>query len=105
MSSVDYQSVEIPPNTCIVCDIPYIGTGEYSGKGAGFDHERFYDWAERQTEPLFICSYWMPEERFKIVAEFPRTDTFSSHGNKKVIERIFMPRGQELKGTIQLSLF
>lgn len=106
ISYVDYQSVEIPEKSCIVCDIPYIGTGEYSGKGAGFDHERFYDWAERQTEPLFICSYWMPEERFKIVAEFPRTDTLSRcNNNKKVIERIFMPKDQETKGTIQLSLF
>lgn len=104
MSALDYQDVEILPNSCIICDIPYIDTAKYTGKGESFDHERFYTWAERQTEPLFICSYWMPEDRFDIVAEFSRTDTFKSN-NKKVIERLFVPKGQDIRGNIELKLF
>lgn len=104
MSALDYQDVEILPNSCIICDFPYIDTAKYTGKGEGFDHERFYTWAERQTEPLFICSYWMPEDRFDIVAEFSRTDTFNSK-KKKVIERLFVPKGQDIKGNIELKLF
>lgn len=104
MSALDYQDVEILPNSCIICDIPYIDTAKYTGKGKNFDHERFYTWAERQAEPLFICSYWMPEDRFDIVAEFSRTDTFKSN-NKKVVERLFVPKGQDIKGNIELKLF
>lgn len=46
----------------------------------------------------------MPEDRFDIVAEFSRTDTFKSN-NKKVIERLFVPKGQDVKGNIELKLF
>ena len=105
-SSTDYQSVEIPENSVIYCDIPYIGTATYVGDNGFFDYDRFYAWCLRQRQPLYISSYWMPEKDFKVVAEFPRRDTFSTNNkSKKVIEKIFMPRNQETRGTIQLSMF
>lgn len=102
----DYQDVEIEDNSVIYCDIPYIGTGGYTNGGEGFDHERFYDWCLRQKQTLYISSYKMPEKDFKVVAEFPRVDTFSpAASNNVVAEKLFMPRTQETKGNIQLSLF
>ena len=103
-SSIDYQAVEIPENSVIYCDIPYLGTATYVGGDGFFDYDRFYAWCLRQRQPLYISSYWMPEKDFKVVAEFPRRDTFNTN-SKKVIEKIFMPRTQETRGTIQLSLF
>ena len=102
----DYQDVEIEDNSVIICDIPYIGTNEYVGGGDNFDHERFYEWCLKQKEPLYICSYEMPEKDFKVVAEFARVDTMSATNNGKLVsEKVFMPRTQETRGNIQLSLF
>ena len=102
----DYQDVEIEDNSIIYCDIPYIGTDGYTNGGEGFDHERFYDWCLRQKQPLYISSYKMPEKDFKVVAEFARVDTMSATNNGKLVsEKVFMPRTQETKGNIQLSLF
>ena len=95
-SATDYQDVPIPENSVIYCDIPYKGTNRYAGKGADFDHDRFYEWALRQTQPIFISSYDMPKEDFKVIAEWSRTDTLSATNNSlRVTERIFIPRTQE----------
>lgn len=95
-SATDYQDVQILENSVIYCDIPYKGTNRYAGKGADFDHDRFYEWALRQTQPIFISSYDMPKEDFKVIAEYSRTDTLSATNNSlRVTERIFIPRTQE----------
>ena len=95
-SATDYQDVPIPENSVIYCDIPYKGTNRYAGKGADFDHDRFYEWALQQTQPIFISSYDMPKEDFKVIAEYSRTDTLSATNNSlRVTERIFIPRTQE----------
>lgn len=98
--------MEIEENSVIYCDIPYKDTDKYVGKGASFDYERFYEWCLRQKQPLFISSYEMPESDFKVVAEFARRDTLSATNNSKLVtEKVFMPRTQETRGNIQLSLF
>ena len=106
----DYQDVEIEDNSVIYLDPPYLSggkmTNEYVNGGENFDHERFYDWCLKQTQPLYISSYEMPEKDFKVVAEFARIDTMSATNNGKLVsEKLFMPRTQETKGNIQLSLF
>ena len=105
--SSDYQSVPIPDNSVIYCDIPYKDTGTYQRhKKTEFDYERFYDWAHRQTQPTFISEYWMPEDRFRCIAEIKRTDTLSASNNsKKVTERVFVPIHQQTKIHKQLKLF
>lgn len=88
----DYRNVEILPDSVIYADIPYKNT---CGYGMDFDHEAFYDWCEKQTALVLISEYWMPEDRFVCIAEFPRTSTFSSTNNsKKVIEKVFVPKHQ-----------
>ncbi len=88
----DYQNVEIMPDSVIYCDPPYKDT---SGYGMNFDHEAFYDWCEKQTSLVLISEYWMPEDRFVCIAEFPRTSTFSATNNsKKEIEKVFVPKHQ-----------
>ena len=102
----DYQDVEIEDNSVLYCDIPYQDTNKYVGDGEIFDYERFYDWCLKQTQPLYISSYEMPEKDFKVVAEFARVDTMSATNNGKLVsEKVFMPRTQEIRGNIQLSLF
>ena len=90
----DYQNVEIKPDSLIYCDIPYRGTDRYSK--AGFDHERFYSWAERQTEPVIISEYDMPAGRFICMDEIKKLCTLNANNNSlKKNERLFIPRTQE----------
>lgn len=105
--STDYQAVPIPDSSVIYCDIPYKGTGTYQcHKKTEFDYERFYDWAYCQTQPIFISEYFMPEDRFRCIAEIKRTDTFSASNNSKnVTERVFVPKHQQTNLTKQLKLF
>lgn len=105
---LDYEDVTIPEDSVIYCDIPYEGTDGYLAKGkGGFDYERFYQWCERQTQPVFISSYQMPEDRFDCIEEFTHRCTLAQKDNNLVTERIFVPKHQAERGnrTMQLTLF
>ena len=107
-SVLDYAKVEIPKDSVIYCDIPYEGTEGYLEEDSGgFDYERFYDWCEHQTQPVFISSYQMPDDRFDCIEEFSHRSTLSQKANNLVTERIYVPKHQKERGnrTIQLSLF
>ena len=105
-SVLDYAKVEIPDDSVIYCDIPYEDTNVYN-KAEGFDYERFYDWCEHQTQPVFISSYQMPDDRFDCIEEFSHRSILSATANNLVTERIYVPKHQKERGNraIQLSLF
>ena len=106
-SVLDYEQVSIPEDSTIYCDIPYEGTDGYIKKRDCFDYERFYQWCERQTQPVFISSYQMPAARFDCLEEFTHRCTISSTANNLVTERIFVPKHQTERGNraVQLSMF
>ena len=107
-SVLDYAKFEIPKDSVIYCDIPYEGTEGYLEEDSGgFDYERFYDWCEHQTQPVFISSYQMPDDRFDCIEEFSHRSTLSQKANNLVTERIYVPKHQKERGNraIQLSLF
>ncbi len=103
-SAKSYEAVEIPKDSVIYCDIPYEGTDGY---GVDFDYERFYDWAERQTEPVFISSYQLPPERFDCIQEYTHRSLYSGTANFAATERVFVPKAQKIRGDTgkQLTLF
>ncbi len=97
--------MQIPKDSVIYCDIPYKDTSVYD-KDNDFDYDRFYDWAEKQTEPVFISSYEMPQDRFRCIEEFRHRSILSATANNAVTERIFIPIHQKPpKRLVQLSLF
>lgn len=107
-SVLDYEEVTIPEDSVIYCDIPYEGTDGYIEKDkGGFDYERFYQWCERQTQPVFISSYQMPEDRFDCIEEFTHRCTFAQKDNNLVTERIYVPKHQSERGNriVQPTLF
>ena len=101
--STDYQNVEIYKDSVIYCDIPYEGTDGYNG--IDFDFERFYSWCEKQTEPVFISSYKMPEDRFICIATFEHRSILSAKANNKVLEKVFIPKHQASSYRLPGSLF
>lgn len=93
MRIADYRDIDILPNSVIYADPPYKNTGNYNKRY--FDHQVFYDWCEKQTNPVFISEYRMPEDRFTCIAQFERTSTMCATNNgKKETEKIFMPKLQ-----------
>ena len=96
-----YEKIKIRPDSVIYCDIPYHNTDEY-GEGV-FDYERFYDWCEKQTEPLYISEYWMPPERFECVASIEKSVTLCSGSGKKAVEKLFVPKVQIKKKIAEIK--
>lgn len=84
-----YDAITIKPNSVIYCDIPYYNTDGYQDNL--FDYESFYSWCEKQTEPVFISEYWMPEDRFICIAEKEKSVMLCSGAGNKAVEKIFMP--------------
>ena len=89
----DYRNVEIRPDSLIYCDIPYKNTVEYSD--GGFDYESFYDWAEKQSEPVIISEYAMPAERFERIDFIEKRSLLSATDNRQAKkEGLWVPRTQ-----------
>lgn len=110
----DYRDVEIPLDSIIICDIPYFQTREYRHNKDAFDHEAFYVFCENHVQPVFVCEYWMPEDRFFCIAEFDRVSTFSATNNSmRVVEKVFLAnkwrewweRHRKVESPVQKSLF
>ena len=102
-SSKSYDEIEIKPNSVIYCDIPYRNTAIYNKEK--FDYDKFYDWCLKQTEPVFVSEYWMPETDFICIAEKQKTCSLNANNNPlKSIERIFIPKHQK-RINEQMKLF
>lgn len=97
----DYRSVKIKPDSLIYCDIPYKNTAEYSD--GGFDYESFYDWAEKQIEPVIISEYAMPAERFERIDFIEKRSLLSSVAKSIRIEGLFVPKTQIKKGIFSVK--
>lgn len=94
--SMDYRQMRFDEPGIIYCDPPYM-TSTSGGKdytSEAFDAPAFYDWCERQTLPVYISEYSMPEERFACVAEWDKVTTMASKTTSHVTERLWRPRTQ-----------
>ena len=85
VSVSDYRDVSIPEGAVIYCDIPYRATSGYT---ASFDHVAFYEWAQMQTQPVYISEYDMPPP-FVCVAAKERISTASPDNRARYTEKIF----------------
>jgi len=81
-----YKDVEIPDNAIVYCDPPYKGTAAYT---VDFDHEEFYDWVRRQTVPVYISEYWMPDD-FELIDEVEKQVNLAGvKSGQKAMERLY----------------
>ena len=86
----DYRQVELPAGCIVYADPPYKETRGYS---TDFDHAAFYSWAAHCPRPILISEYDMPREIFACIGEMKHVARFSQT-NKKITERLFVPRHQ-----------
>jgi len=93
IGSADFAEVDIPSDSVIYCDPPYRESEGYR-KAKHFNHERFFEWALRQTVPVYVSEYAMPEE-FVEVAAWQKLCTMSSTSHSlRTTEKLFVPRWQ-----------
>ena len=91
----DYRKLKFDDTKGVIyCDIPYKNTEGYTKDK--FNYEEFYDWCSKQTLPTFISEYWMPEDRFTCIAQFPKRSILSATANNLVIEKLYIPKHQTL---------
>ena len=87
-----YDEVEIPENSLIYCDPPYLNTNT-DGYCFDFDHARFYDWCRAQKELVIISEYSMPDDFIPIWRK-NKSITLCSGGAKKAEEKLFIHKSQ-----------
>ena len=93
IGSVDFAEVEIPNDSVIYCDPPYRGKSSYS-KEKHFEHDRFCEWALRQTVPVFVSEYEMPEEFVEVAAWQKCCNMKPTSNSIRTTEKLFVPRWQ-----------
>ena len=94
ISQKSYDEIEIKSNSVIYCDIPYENTDTTGYLGNGFDHKKFFDWAAKQTEPVFISSYYITDDRFEEIAQMKKILRYNSNTNKLTTERLYTQKGK-----------
>lgn len=89
LSSLPYYDLEIKEGSVVYCDPPYLGTKRY--RTGGFDHERFWKWAEAVSEhsAVFVSEYTTLSDFFVPVWEMDAKVTLSRAG-KGATEKLFV---------------
>lgn len=105
--SKDYQDIKLSKNGIVYCDIPYRDSN--CGCYQGFNYDRFYEWALRQTIPVYISEYFMPDDFVMIHGINKRQLSTSNGATELVTEGIWVSRkvAEELKSkcSYQMNLF
>ena len=92
-TQTSYENFQIKSNSVIYCDIPYEDTQKYiSGE---FNHKAFYDWACEQSEPVYISSYNISDNRFEEIWSWQKVNLYSATSNFIVTERLYRPKHQK----------
>ena len=93
IGSADFAEVDIPSDSVIYCDPPYRESEGYI-KAKHFNHERFFEWALRQTVPVYVSEYAMPEEFVEVAAWQKRCTMSPTSNSLRTTEKLFVPRWQ-----------
>ena len=93
IGSADFAEVDIPSDSVIYCDPPYRESEGYR-KAKHFNHERFFEWALRQTVPVYVSEYAMPEEFVEVAAWQKRCKMSQTSNSLRTTEKLFVPRWQ-----------
>jgi DNA adenine methylase len=86
--NVDYQSLEIPPNSIIYCDPPYQNTLMYENS---IEYPSFWQWCREKTKEghsVYISEYNAPSD-FTCIWSKEIDNTLSKQRNFKSIEKLF----------------
>ena len=87
----DYKNLQIPDESIIYCDPPYMATAGYSG---GVSHDEFWQWCRERVydgHKVYVSEYQAPDD-FITIWEKSIQNCISL--DKKATERLFIYEGQ-----------
>jgi hypothetical protein len=86
----DYRDLQVPTDSVIYCDPPYVNTSGYAGADE-FDSKAFLDWAAEigRDNPIYISEYQIDDPRFICVAERTHRMCASRYGASVKIEKLY----------------
>lgn len=87
----DYKGLQIPEESIIYCDPPYMGTTGYSD---GISHDEFWQWCRERVydgHKVYVSEYQAPDD-FITIWEKPIQNCISL--DKKATEKLFIYEGQ-----------
>ena len=90
--SGDYRNLQIPEESVIYCDPPYVDTAAYR---RSLNHNEFWQWCREHVydgHKVYISEYQAPEDFVK-VWEKPLQNNMSSD-KRKATEKLFIYKGQ-----------
>lgn len=88
ISSLSYDKVDIPDDSVIYCDPPYINTDKYND--GVFDHDRFYDWLRNIGRVVYVSEYTMPSDFIPILSISKNCNYSASLNAKKTVENLYV---------------
>ena len=89
--SGDYRDLQIPDESIIYCDPPYMDTAEYT---CSLNHDEFWQWCRERVydgHKVYISEYQAPYDFVKI---WEKPLRIGMNPNKKATERLFIYEGQ-----------
>lgn len=90
--SGDYKNLQLPEESIIYCDPPYMNTAAYR---RSLNHDEFWQWCRERVydgHKVYISEYQAPEDFVKIW-EKPLQNNMSSD-KRKATEKLFIYKGQ-----------
>lgn len=90
--SGDYKGLQIPEESIIYCDPPYVNTAEYR---RSLNHDEFWQWRRERVydgHKVYISEYQAPDD-FITIWEKPLRNNMSSD-KRKATEKLFIYKGQ-----------
>ena len=89
--SGDYKDLQIPEESIIYCDPPYMGTAGYA---KGLNHDEFWQWCRERVydgHKVYVSEYQAPDDFIKI---WEKSIQNCVSLNKKATEKLFIYEGQ-----------
>lgn len=86
--SLNYPEIKIPDNSVIYCDPPYKNKKRYTGEASNFNHEDFYDWCRKQSNPVFVSELEMPSD-FEPIWSAEKVITITPSARNYAVEKLF----------------
>lgn len=86
----DYRELEFNDNGIIYCDIPYENTNNSYRLSEKFCYSDFYEWAKKQTLPVYVSSYNLPDDLFLEVISMNTTSKMNADRCFSVKEKLYL---------------
>ena len=99
ITNLSFENVAIPTpinETIIYLDPPYENTKQYQKKEEGL-HDKLYAYIENSPYKIYLSSYESP---LHVVSEFSHRSLMDTNNDKKVVEKLFCNRKEEIKTTL-----